>query len=233
MEFLTGGNEGCSGCSAAQTSCNHCGACCTGGGPVLRSQDERLIKTGKLDLSVLYTLRAGERMFNKESLKMEPLATDQIKIKVDPETLRCLFLTPENRCDIYSQRPFECRSFKCWDEREIVEVYASDTPLCREDIIGGIKGLWDLVADHHERCSYDLLDELIRKVDDTGDQEAAEKVCEMIAYDQSLRETLVESGRVKAEILDFLFGRPLTTTIVMFNYRIESQDGKDVLVAVS
>ncbi|SCX79023.1 YkgJ family cysteine cluster protein [Desulfoluna spongiiphila] len=233
MEFITGGNEGCSGCSAPQTSCNHCGACCTGGGPVLRTQDERLIKTGKLDLSVLYTQRAGELMFNKETLKMEPLDGDRIKIKVAPETLRCLFLDAENRCDIYSQRPFECRSFKCWDEREIEDVYASDDPLCREDIIGGIKGLWDLVTDHHERCSYALLGELIRKVDFVSDQEAMAKVCDIIAYDRSLRETLVESGRVKPEILDFLFGRPLSTTIVMFNYRIENQDGKDMLVPVA
>ncbi|WP_300667306.1 YkgJ family cysteine cluster protein [Desulfoluna sp.] len=232
MEFITGGNEGCSECGAPQTSCNHCGACCIGGGPVLRTQDERLIKTGKLDLSQLYTQRAGELMFNKDSLKMESLDTDHVKLKVEPETLRCQFLSPENRCEIYAHRPFECRSFKCWDEREIQAVYASDVPLCREDIIGGIKGLWDLVTDHHERCSYALLGELIRKVDASSDRDAMDKVCEMIAYDRSLRETLIESGRVKPVILDFLFGRPLSTTIVMFNYRLETTDGIDFLVSI-
>ena len=232
MEFLTGENEGCNGCSAPQTSCNFCGACCTGGGPVLRTQDERLIKTGKLDISDLYTQRAGELMFNKDTRKMEPLATDRIKIKVTAETLRCEFLDGENRCEIHSSRPFECRSFKCWDSREIEEVYASDDPLCRKDIIGGIQGLWDLVADHHERCSYLRLRELIREVDTRHDQDAMDKVCEMIAYDRSLRASLAESGRVNETILDFLLGRPLTTTIVMFNYRVEHKDGGDTLVSV-
>jgi len=235
MEFITGGNEGCNGCSApqTQTSCNHCGACCTGGGPVLRAQDEHLIKTGKLDISGLYTQRAGELMFNKDTMKMESLATDHIKIKVEPEALRCRFLNSENSCEIYSHRPFECRAFKCWDEREIEDVYASDAPLCREDILGGIEGLWDLVSDHHERCGYALLGELIREVDTHRDQAAMAKVCEMIAYDRSLRETLVESGRVKPEILDFLFGRPLSTTIVMFNYRLEAADGVDSLIPIT
>ncbi len=232
MEFLTGDNEGCSGCSAPQTSCNNCGACCTGGGPVLRTQDERLIKTGKLDLSQLYTQRAGELMFNKETMKMEPLVTDQIKIKVEAESLRCRFLDNENKCTVYSQRPFECRSFKCWDSREIEQVYSSDDPLCRKDIIGGIEGLWDLVLDHHQRCSYETLGELIREVDNNRDQDAMAKVCEMIAYDRSLRASLTESGKVNEATLDFLFGRPLTTTIVMFNYKVEKDGDTDKLVSV-
>ena len=232
MEFLTGENEGCNGCSAPQTSCNNCGACCTGGGPVLRTQDERLIKTGKLDLSQLYTQRAGELMFNKESMKMEPLATDQIKIRVEAESLRCNFLDKENQCTIYSSRPFECRSFKCWDSREIEAVYSSHSALRREDIIGGIEGLWDLVSDHHQRCSYETLGALIREVDTSRDQDAMNKVCDMIAYDRSLRDSLTESGRVNAKTLDFLLGRPLTTTIVMFNYRIEKDGDTDKLVSV-
>lgn len=232
MEFLTGESEGCSGCSAPQTSCNQCGACCTGGGPVLRTQDERQIKTGKIDISDLYTQRAGELMFNKETLKMEPLATDYIKIKVTAGELRCQFLEAENKCSIYTHRPFECRAFKCWDSREIEAVYASDDALTRKDIIGGIEGLWDLVSDHHERCSYKALGEWMHAVDIKKDPDAMAKVCEMIAYDRSLRASLADSGRVNEAILDFLLGRPLTTTIVMFNYRIEEEGDGFKLVSV-
>ena len=233
MEFLTGNDQGCGGCQEAQASCNFCGACCTGGGPVLRTQDERLIKMGKIQISDLYTMRAGERVFNKETLAMEPVATDQIKIKVQDETIRCRFLNDANRCRIYASRPFECRSYKCWDTREIEEVYSSHDPLTREDVLGGIEGLWDLVSDHQTKCSYDTLAGLLEKVETDRDEAAMAAVCEMIAYDRSLRETLVESGRVKAEILDFLFGRPLGTTVVMFNYRLEKGENGDQLVPVT
>ncbi|MCG8473646.1 MAG: YkgJ family cysteine cluster protein [Desulfobacterales bacterium] len=232
MEFLTGENSGCSGCGEMQSSCNFCGACCTGGGPVLRTQDERLIKMGKIQISDLYTMRKGERVFNKETLAMESIPSDQIKIKVQEETIRCTFLNEANRCRIYANRPFECRSYKCWDTKEIEEVYASDDPLTREDIVGGIEGLWDLVKDHQGRCDYETLSGLMERVEADQDKEAMASVCEMIAYDRSLRETLVASGRVKPEILDFLFGRALSTTIVMFNYRLEKGENGYQLVRV-
>ena len=40
-----------------KSACDGCAACCMGGGPLLRLADEHLIKTGKIPLKFLYTLR--------------------------------------------------------------------------------------------------------------------------------------------------------------------------------
>ena len=59
--------------------------------------------------------------------------------------------------------------------------------------------------DHSDRCSHE------------GQLEA---LLELIRYDYSLRKVTVERSRLDPEMLEFLFGRPLSTTIRLFQLKL-------------
>lgn len=215
-----------------KVSCDRCAACCTGGGPILRLADAHLVKIGKIPSKNLYTLRKGELMFDRDKLKMVPLKKDNIKIKIKGESLECIFLGEEHSCEVYSTRPSECRAFKCWDQKEI-EMKYDEEPLERADLLSDVEGLWDLVLDHQERCSYDKMKQLTDELHKSGENnEVLEAINEIIRYDISLRKTLVEKANVDPDMLEFLLGRPFTTTMVMFNLKIEEKEGAYCLTPV-
>lgn len=214
-----------------KTSCDRCAGCCTGGGPILRHADAHLIKSGKIPSKYLYTIRKGEFLFDRDQLKMIPSETDIIKIKVTKETVECLFLEPESHCSIYRTRPVECRAFKCWDQKEIQNKY-DEEPLQRVDILGDVEGLWDLVLDHQDRCSYAKMKELTSQLEEDETGTILAEINEIINYDNALRDTLVEKAKVDPGMVHFLIGRPFTETILMFNLIIEKNDDQYVLKPV-
>lgn len=214
-----------------KTSCDRCASCCTGGGPILRIADAYLVKTGKIPSNYLYTLRKGELLFDKDKLEMVPIKTDLIKIKINKETLKCLFLEDKNHCKIYGMRPSECRAFKCWNTREIEAKYHED-PLERADLLSDLEGMWELIVDHQERCSYEKMKELTEELEDDEDGHIFAEINEIVKYDNALRQTMVEKAGVDPEMLHFLIGRPFTETMAMFNYIIEEKDGNYLLKPV-
>ncbi|GAB6097853.1 hypothetical protein JCM14469_41070 [Desulfatiferula olefinivorans] len=214
-----------------KTACDGCGACCVGGGPILRLADAHLIRTGKIPSKDLYTIRKGEFLFDKDKLAMVPVETDLIKIKVVGDTLACLYLKEGNRCGIYMTRPSECRAFKCWDTTEIEMKYAEE-PLERKDLLCDVEGLWDLIVDHQERCSYARMKTLTDRLALDGDKEALAAINEMIAYDKTLRQTLIDKAKVDPDMLPFLLGRPFIETMAMFNLKIVNRKGRTVLEPV-
>ncbi len=66
----------------------------------------------------------------------------------------------EKDARIYNDRPLECRALKCWDTRELEQIYAAKR-LTRRDLISNVKGLWDLIEDHQVRCDYIKIRDLI------------------------------------------------------------------------
>lgn len=214
-----------------KTSCDRCAGCCTGGGPILRKADAHLVMSGKIPSVNLYTVRKGERLFDRDKMKMVPVETDMIKIKIDPETFACRFIEGENNCTIYATRPSECRAFKCWDLKQIASKY-DEQPLEREDLIGEVEGLWDLVTDHQNRCSYETIGKLAEILKESHDAPEISELNEIIQYDLSLRKTLVEKAKVDPGMLEFLLGRPLTETMVMFDLKIEDSGDRYVIRSV-
>ena len=213
--------------------CRRCGICCRKGGPGLHHADRFLVEEGRIPLERLFTIRAGETVYDNVQDRHHRTDRDIIKIKDKPEGGGCTFLNGKgNGCDHYEDRPLECRLLNCRDTRKIEAVY-SRRRLVRRDLLGNIQGLWELVADHQDRCDPRKVLRLLRVGDpqgpsfsgplDSGNR-TSRTVAELNAvlqYDLNLREVLAEKGIIHREGIDFLLGRPLWRVLRPFGIHIQ------------
>jgi Fe-S-cluster containining protein len=206
--------------------CRRCGTCCRKGGPGLHLEDRELVDAGKIPLSHLLTLRQGEPVYDNVSDCIAPAVTDIIRIKsVQDGRSDCAFYDPAKKgCRIYHHRPCECDALQCWDTRKIEAVY-NCRRLTRRHLLCDVAGLWDLVAHHQERCDYAHVAELADRIRQRRQAEAAEKeLLELVRFDGHLREISLERSKMDPGMLDFLFGRPLSFTIKLFQLKINKTD---------
>ena len=196
------------------SECKRCGTCCTKGGPAFHHSDKALIDNGVIHSKYLYTIRKGEWVYDNVRQCLEPASSDIIKIKGKGDSWTCIFFDERKSvCTIYENRPLECRALKCWDTQELEDLYA-EKRLTREDLISEIEGLWNLIKDHQQRCNYQTIQKLINAINsDPGDVKARLKLAEIMKFDTEIRNLVVSNAGLEPEILDFLFGRPLTRTI--------------------
>jgi Fe-S-cluster containining protein len=205
-----------------QTECRRCGTCCRKGGPALHLDDQKLVETGIIPLSDLFTIRQGEPALDNIDNTIAPAVTDIIMIKGLPDNRpQCRYYDYDTKgCRIYDRRPLECRALNCRDTREIERIY-SLRRLTRRHLLSNVEGLWTLVQDHQSRCDYGCVAELAAdlKRPHTA-REAAESLLELIRFDDELRILTAERSSIDSQILPFLFGRPLSSTIGMFRLRL-------------
>ncbi len=214
------------------TSCIKCGACCRFSSPDLYFSDAHLVERGSIPLKYLFTMREGEPVKNPKTRKTGHLQSDIIKIKTMENLPTCIFLDDETlECGIYQSRPAICRAYKCWDKRQ-VEPVRSTSWLSRKDLLGET-GLWDLIHEHQNRCDYRIMKELSDRIVSDNDEGSASKTVDMLAYDRSVRETAIEKGRMDPEIMDFLFGRPMSLSLEIFRLKVVSgDDGRQILTVL-
>jgi Fe-S-cluster containining protein len=196
--------------------CVRCATCCKKGGPALHVEDRKRIEDGTILLKYLYTIRQGELTYDNVKNCILPAAADIIKITSKKNFHCCTFLDESNNvCNIYENRPVECRVLKCWDTREIERIYAKNR-LTRKDVLFKIKDIWNLVSDHEKRCSYTRITETLTFLLSQREAHILQELREMIRYDKHLRSVLAEKGGMDPELMDFLFGHPLRETIKRF-----------------
>jgi Fe-S-cluster containining protein len=204
--------------SGKKTQCVRCGTCCEKGGPSFHIQDRHLIEDGTIHTRYLYTIRKGEFVHDNVQGQLKPANSDIIKIKGKSPLWECVFFQKRDKsCSIYDHRPLECRLLKCWDTRDIEAVYEKDR-LTRRDILAGIEGLWELVADHEKQCAHDAVNRAIRDLHGAFDKQAREAIAGAIQYDSAIRELVLENGNVAPDMIDFLFGRPLMVVLKSAGY---------------
>ena len=212
--------------------CLRCGTCCEKGGPGLHQEDRELIDKGLIPSRCLFTIRQGEYAYDNVNELLMPVASDIIKIKGKEDTWTCIFFDEQNKeCSIYNDRPLECRALKCWDTRELEKMYAR-LRLTRNDLISEVEGLWDLIKDHQERCDYAKIQDLIKDLDGNNKNNALRELAEIIRFDMEIRELVIAQGAMDPEMLDFLFGRPLTKTLPNYGLKVR-QDGKKTIITRS
>jgi Fe-S-cluster containining protein len=212
-------------------SCARCGNCCKKGGPAIHREDKPLIERGDLLLKNLFTIRQGEQAYDNIKGIVEPQQADIIKIKSRKNTSTCTFYDEQSHaCGIYRHRPVECRILKCWNTREIQNMYGKNR-LDRFDIIGNVDGLWDLVSDHQRNCSFEGVPDFINDVKRTGKKDPLneKKIRYIIRYDMEIRSLLTRKNKIDPDLLDFLFGRPFIDTLSAMGLTIRHQNEKIIL----
>lgn len=193
----------------ATQRCSKCGTCCRKGGPSLHVEDRYLVERGFIHTRHLYTIRRGELARDPVLGELVRVDGDIIKIKGSHGRWACRFWDPgSNRCRIYAHRPLECRELECWDPSRIEQLY-DRRRLSRRHLLSGIKGLWELVAEHDRRCSHELIQGLLKDTAGPGAENARQRLVEIGAYDAEFRRLMVARGRLEAAMLDFLLGRPV------------------------
>ena len=215
------------------SECMRCGTCCKKGGPSFHHADKTLIKEGVIHSKYLYTIRKGEMAYDNVKQCLEPVSSDVIKIKGKNESLTCVFFNePQSACTIYENRPIECRALKCWDPKALEDLYA-EKRLTRKDLISEIEGLWGIIKDHQERCNYKTIQKLVDAIKSNMRDNEQQKLNEIIQFDTEIRKLVVSTAGLDAEMLDFLFGRPLIRTIQKLGLKVQQKGKKNILLPAS
>ena len=170
--------------------CKQCGTCCRKGGPALHRQDEALFREGLLRAQDLCAFR--------------------------PDDWTCRFLMGTNSCFLYGKHPAECRALFCQAPEALLSMSGEDR-LDRRAVCELIKApAWwsELMDAHDERCDYAHLTELAPALNE--DETARREFLEIVEYDRAFRELVADKQAALPLELDFLFGRPLLRTVVMY-----------------
>jgi Fe-S-cluster containining protein len=197
----------------------------------LHLEDQPLVDAGKIPLKHLLTIRQGEPAFDNVTDHIAPAVTDILIIKgIHGNASDCVFYDRALKgCSIYDHRPVECRALECWDTREIESIY-NNRRLTRRHLLSKVQGLWELVEDHQDRCDYAYIAELNAKIRQNRQvEEAVEQLLELIRYDRHLRDVTLERAKLDPEMLTFLFGRPLSFTIKLFQLQMKKTASGTIL----
>ena len=206
--------------SQTTPECKQCGTCCRKGGPALHKQDETLFRENLLRAQDLCTFRSGELVRDEAEGRIVPLPQEIVKIAPPegsrPDDWTCRFLMRTNRCFLYGKHPVECRTLFC-QAPEALQAMSGVERLDRRAIceLLNAPAWWpELIEAHEERCLYSRLTELAPDLDTKED--ARHAFLEIVEYDRAMRDLVVEKKAAQASELNFLFGRPLLRTVIMF-----------------
>jgi len=214
------------------STCIRCGTCCRKGGPAFHHADKHLIEEGIIESRYLYTIRKGELAYDNVKGCMIPADSDIIKLKGQDDSWACIFFDEnQTACRIYADRPVECKALQCWNTSEVEKIYTKNR-LTRADLMSEIEGLWDLLEDHQCRCDYDTIHKLVKALNGAHKKKARQRLIEIIQYDIEIRKLVVARAGLDADMMDFLFGRPLRITIKNYGIRVR-QSGKKIILMPS
>ncbi len=221
-----------------ERSCRQCGTCCRAGGPALHREDMPLLKDGVIQLQDLCAFRAGELVRDMSNGHIVPLPAEIVKIAppagARPDDWACRFLNGDNRCFIHGSKPAECEALFCEDPSALLSMQNHER-LDRKEILKELSApswLAESIEAHESRCAYDALAALAEKMG--TDEDARREFLTIVEYDRSFRDLVMEKGHVKPEMTNFLFGRPLLQTIIMFGIDArKNADGSTTLVQMT
>jgi len=216
--------------SKTDSSCNNCGDCCKKGGPALHIKDAFLFEENILHVQDVLTIRTGELVRDDMKNRFVPISNELIKVAphagARPDDWTCRFFTSNKRCFLYGKHPAECRAFYCKEPEALMQLVHEER-LDREKIckLTHAPDWWiELINTHEEQVAYGKLAEWAIKIDQ--DEECRIKFIEALEYDRSFRELVVEKEAAPKEALNFLLGRPLMQTMIMFGLQArQSGDG--------
>lgn len=217
---------------ATRPHCIRCGTCCTMGSPTLMTHDLELLRRAFVKPHQIVAIRVGENAYSNRTQKVERVEREYLKVKEKPGTRTCIFYDPDGpRCTIYETRPHQCRVQECWDP-EAEEGLNYCEPMSRASVLEGAARLWDIVLRHEERCSFDDLSRAMARLGATKGQ-SVEEVLDLIRYDHHVREFAREQFDLDENVLDMIFGRPLSDAVRPYGLVVEQQPDGSFMLTVS
>lgn len=210
-----------------RTSCVQCGKCCRTNPPTLLKSDAALLAKGIIGPERLVVIRDGERVYSMGDKDIYVAPFEMIAVRGREGSPICGYLAGDNVCDIYEDRPTQCRAYTCYGPQATVTGLEAHR-MTRRDIFGDIPLVMEAIARHDEKCSYRLLADTLEAVAN-GDEAAADAVLDMLQYDMYARPFLAEKLGLSPEVLGLILGKPLVVTIRQFGFEVE-RDGDDFIV---
>jgi len=212
--------------------CIRCGQCCLKASPTLQEEDVHLVRDGFIEPRHLYTIRAGEPVWDNIHEELTTAKEELIKLREKGGKGGCLHYDEGARaCAIYEHRPAQCAALACWDLHDFMEVYGRPKA-SRRDIIRD-RTLVALIHEHEKRCGYNGLERLLERIEPEG-EDAVREILEVLRFDYHLRPLVAEKTGVSPADMDLLFGRPLVETISMYGLRVSREaDGSFFLTTLS
>lgn len=191
-----------------QDGCRRCGTCCKNGGPALHSEDLALIRSGKLPLDRLTTIRKGEMVLEPADQQLIPARQEFLKISGSRGTWACTYFDETAMgCRIYAHRPLGCRVLKCWDTTEILELAGKDL-ITRMDVISPDDPIRPLIPVHEKKVPLDRL-ETISKTLSRSSKKTIKTLERQCNQDLKFRNEVVADFGLSVGMEMFYFGRPL------------------------
>lgn len=192
----------------AGLSCSRCGVCCQKGGPALHGEDLALVRSGRLPLASLITIRRGELAHNPLTDRVEPVARELVKIRgTGSDWCCCCYDAAGQGCSIYENRPVACEALQCWQPQESLALVGRDL-LGRLDILAPDDPFFSLVQEHERLCPCPDLAGVKRSLLNR-DRSRLPSLEEQISRDLAFRDRVVARWRLPLTLETFLFGRPL------------------------
>ena len=211
-----------------KTSCDRCGSCCTASTPSLLRQDLDLFRASILSFDNTYTIREGELFVVQGEEEPYRSAMELIKVRPKEGSAECIFYQEDEGCSIYEHRPAQCEMFACWEMREALTGLEA-VALRRKDLFGDIELISGIIDRHDERCSYEQLAETVEKTAG-GDDAAAEKIADMLQYDEFIRSYVTEKFNIPESALDLILGKQMTERIREFGLKVEKEGDEFILL---
>lgn len=209
--------------------CLRCGTCCEKGGPALHESDLGLLERGAIPLSSLVTFRKGETARDDIKGVLAPLEEEIVKIRSVADGTACVFYKGKRKgCGIYGERPLECRLLNCRDTSAIEAAYSKNR-LTRADILAKNEKLLKLATAHEERCSMLKIARLAADLSGPGGAAAADELLDLLQYDHFMRPFLVQKANIPENLLEFLFGRPLSGAIAGLGLAVKREGNRFTL----
>lgn len=200
--------------------CQRCGTCCRKGPPGLHIVDKELYFSGIFEKSHLLTLRKGERVYDNIKGQKVTLAEEMVRLRSKDNQRTCLFFDDStSSCSRYAHRPVECRVMKCWDTREIEDIYKKDR-LKRLDLISAASALGEIIEEHEKRCSIESIQSALTEIRVSSDSTAGQKIADIVSVDRRFREYMQEQAGTDKHTLNFLFGRPVIDILKLLGVEI-------------
>jgi Fe-S-cluster containining protein len=208
-----------------QPACRRCGICCRKGGPALHISDLPLFDKKVLRPAHLFTIRKGEPVLDNVQSAVMPADAEMVKIQGKSGSWTCrFFIENPPTCSIHADRPAECRALNCRDTTAIEAMYRRER-INRRHLIPENSPLHRLIRYHEVQIPPEAAAAALMGEVSKNDPEAAAALKRLIARDAELRRLSMEKGGLAAELLDFVFGHPLSVIVTRLKAALFPETG--------